>query len=96
VPLIFVTILVVAFDALRPLSLLQPFTLALAQLNLVPSVFITQLNFHDMFTTNVDFNVDFHDTQVGYEVVQSPSLKPNISICSSINNFFTILTIIKP
>ncbi len=81
-PFIFVTTFVIAFDALRPLSLLQPFTLASAQLNLVPSVFINQLNFHVMFATN--FNVDFHDTQVGYEVAQSPSLKPNISICSPI------------
>jgi hypothetical protein len=38
VTFIFVTIFVVAFDALRPLSLFQPFTLVLAQLNSVSSV----------------------------------------------------------
>ncbi len=81
-PLIFVTTFVVAFDAPRPLSLFQPFTLISAQLNLVPNVFITQLNFHIVLATN--FNVDFHDTQVGYEATQSRSLKPNILICSSI------------
>jgi len=82
VTLIFVITFVVAFDALQSLSLFQPFTLVSIQLNLVLSVLITQLNFHIVLATN--FNVDFHDTKVGYEATQSPSLKPNISICSSI------------
>jgi hypothetical protein len=36
-----------------------------------------------MLATN--FNVDFHDTQVGYEGTQSPSLKPNILIVAQLN-----------